>query len=511
MRLSLDRDDTLTKLHCFAEHNGKKIQFNIGAYDRKLFEEYDVFEHINQYWSLCSAQKQDQIFECYKGFEAIFEAGLERDPLADALIEQIQKIQLLHPLSDMEYFLSMKAHNYFIPDVFEKEYKESTDRPGSREQTYIIDDYVKLVSLIMCLRPLIPIWGEYISRTRQDSGTLFKEYYAYKLLYGSQLAECDGIQKLIVYIQRALVNEKQTTAAIIRGISTEDYPIWILSLVLVRKLCVADIRGMDSRNTIITLLYRFIAMKIKGTENSFNSTIKEKQFNESASDDSNLSRLESYKLRHELTPGDIVILEYSLRDPMDVAKRLAPTISEQLVYDSLHGCQKLYEINITDMHLTLLQWVFKPVMSPRGIMYLSKSTIIQCLGVCQAVLIHRGHYVLAGLSAATYSQSDGSMTITGVDSRARIPKEMLEKINQIYPFDRRAGSRNKVRTQNQVMVAMDQFADSIAKHSWLLTAPEAYWPMMNAGYNSRRFAIPHEMKVLIAAFIIEIGTRSWKL
>lgn len=511
MRLCLDTDDTYTKLHCFVEHNGEKLTFNIGCYDRKLFEEYDVFEHINQYWSLCTPQKQDQIFQCYKGFEEAFDAGHDRDPLADALIEQVKKIQLLHPLDEMEYFLQVRARNFFIPDVFEKEYKESTDRPGSREQTYIIDDYSKLVSLIMCLRPLIPIWGEYISRTRQDSGTLFKEYYAYKLLYGSQLAECKGIEKLIVYIQRTLVNEKQTTAAIIKGISTEDFPIWILSLVLVRKLCVADIRGMDPKNTIITLLYRFIAMKIKGTENSFNTTIKEKQFNESTSDDSNLSRLESYKLRHELTPGDIVILEYSLRDPYDVAKRLAPTISEQLVYDSLHGCQKLFEIDITDMHLTLLQWVFKPVISPRGIMYLSKSTIIQCLGVCQAVLIHRGHYALAGLSAATYNKGDGSITITGVDSRARIPKEMIEKINQIYPFDRRAGSKNKVRTQNQVMVAIDKFSDSVAKHSWTLTAPETYWPLMNAGHNSRRFAIPHEMKVLIAMLIIEIGTRSWKL
>ena len=69
-----------------------------------------------------------------------------------------------------------------IPVRLEDTFVHSDERPMTRDKTYTKPDYVKLIGLTLALRPMIPIWGEFIERTHKETGTSFKEYYAYLLM-----------------------------------------------------------------------------------------------------------------------------------------------------------------------------------------------------------------------------------------------------------------------------------------------------------------------------------------
>ena len=93
------------------------------------------------------------------------------------------------------------------------------------------------------LRCMIPIWGEYISSTRQETGTRHKEFYAFQLLNNSNISKSVPMVKLCNYVEAIVGPDKYNNVNTLNGISSEDFGYWLLSLVCVRRLCVGDIRG----------------------------------------------------------------------------------------------------------------------------------------------------------------------------------------------------------------------------------------------------------------------------
>ena len=491
-------------------HGEQKIQWDIGGFDRSNFQEVDVFEHINKYWSSKTLEQQNNVFNKYLKIKQVFDSTWEADQLTKDLFVLIDDLMQLHNLDEIEQWVNLKTNIYF-PSELEDTYNDSPDKAGSREQTYLKNDYVKLVVLSLTLRVMIPIWGEYIARTRRHVGTVFKEYYAYKLLTKSSIMHCEAIEKLKTYIDHTAPPDKTMATAIVGGISTEDFSYWILSLVVVRRLCVGDIRGIDPKNTLIKFIYKYILQKVRGNENNFAGIIKEKRFEDSGtSDDSNLSKLEGYKIRHELPPGDVVALEYAVSDPFKVAKMLAPNIDLDLVSTALKTSLVLQSNTIVEPQLFLLQWIFKPVVSPRAILYLSKNTVVTCLAVAQAVLWHREHFTLAGIVTSRIHQGGDGVMVTTVDSRARVPKEMQEQLITYYPHAKKQGSKNRPKIVNQVLESIDNLTNNLASYDWYLTLEQSQVIKSNTGINSRRLTIPHDIKIQIAKLVLELAQRNWK-
>ena len=493
-------------------HGEESLIWNIISFDRATFNEVDLFSHINKYWESFSEQDQLKIFNIYKDIRVAFDEIWERSKLTAELYVLVAKLLDTHDLKDAQHWILFHSGVYLPPNL-DIEYNNTTNSPGSREQTYLKEDYIKLVTLTLILRTLIPVWGEFISRTRQEAGTNFKEYYAFQLVCKSKLAYCEAIEKLTTYIEYSIVPDKSKSASIIGGISTEDFPIWILGLVLVRRLCLGDITGVNQKATLVTFIYKFITQKIKGNDNNFAGMVKDKIFDDSGSDgDSNISKLEGYKAKQEIPAGDIILLEYAMRDTYALAAKLAPTMERALLDRALETTMVLNDQVIQDPQIALLQWVMKPVISPRGILYLGKNTIVRLLALCQSVLIHRGHYALAGLCTSIVNTNLNEIQISGVDSRARIPKELLEELFKYYPFTKRVGGKQKVlKPLNQAVIAIDTVAEQFSELDWLITADDSLLPLITEGSNNRRYVIQHNFKITLANLVIEIAKRNWRL
>lgn len=509
----------IAKLEIVAIHDEEEILWTIGSLDKLFLEtkvKFDMFEHINAYWSQLKKPEQDKIFETYKSIRSLFDDVWDRNQLTMRLYNLVGELLDHHDLDDAKHWITFHS-SIVIPDTntFKLEYIPSPDKPGTRDQTYLRDDYISLITMATILRAMIPIWGEFIGRTRSEAGNNFKEYYAFKLINKSRLAVSEAMEKLRVYVECSSIAGKGKAASILGGVSSEDFAPWVLGLVVTRKVCVGDVRGIDPATTLITHIYNYVHQKVTGVDNSFNGPdrgiIKDKKFKElSQEGEKNLSRLEGYKEKQEIPAGDIVALEFSVQDPYKLAQMLAPTINTELVTSALHSADTLNHNRIYDSQIVLLQWVMKPVVPTRGISYLCKTTIVRLLAVCQAVLWHRGHKELAGLCTATASQNDIEFQSSGVDSRARIPKEISDELNKLFPHMKRpSGKQKTIKLTNQAVIAIDSVADMLSMFDWILTIEDKYLRELNNNTSQRRYSIPHNVKVLLANLVLQVAKRNY--
>ena len=492
-------------------HKKEEIMFVISVFGKQnLNNGFDVFEQINQYWAELSEEKQDYIFSIYKNISVGFDSIWNKNELTEYLMDQIKLLMDEHSLDNMMDWVTFRS-KIIIPTSWDMktEYKYSVDNNNSREKTYIRPDYVKLIAMSLSLRCMIPVWGEYINMTRADKGTRFKEYYAFQLLNKTPIIHSAPMEKLRVYIESNSVEFKNNPNHILSGISSEDFVYYLMALVCVRKLCVADIRGIDDKISVIVLIWNFIRQKMETTNNNFEDAVKEKTFYDGDSEETKTSTLEIYKIKTNVSPGEIVELEFCVKDTLAIAQRLSYKVSPQHLERSLETTQILLQEQIVDPTITLLCWVFKPVISSHGLPYLPRQTIVRNIAVLEAVLWARGHKYLALLASSFPVISERDMIISPVDSKMRIPKELTDEVEKLYPFTRVVSQRRQGSKEiNLALKAIDILADQLMMYSWKPTADDALL-MEVFGSVSRRLVIRPDIKTHLAKLIIEFGQDSW--
>lgn len=490
-------------------HNNEDIRFSINVFQRKNFADinYDIFEYINKYWEQLPIAKQDAIFKIYKDIHIVFDTMFNNKELSEFLSDKIAELISHHDLDDMKDWLSMKA-DIIIPSTFTTEYTHSIDNNTSREKTYTQSDYVKLITLSTLLRIMIPIWGDYINVIRKEIGNDFKEFYAFQLLNKSNIVKSLPMEKLKIYIDHIAEGDKMNADNTLNNISSEDYAYWLLALVCVRRLCLGDIRGLDPKTNLITYVYKSIIQKIKSPDNNTGETVRFKLSDDrGATNEDKTSSLERYKINTDLSSEDIVELEYSINDIYNVVNKLSHNVNKSFLTRSLSTSKKLEKENILTPQIMLLSWVMKPIISPRGLLYLNKNRIVEALGAAETILWNRNHKYLA-LIATSYSiKSDDAFMISPVDSKSKIDENLLLQLNTLYPSITNS-SKKITKSDNFAIQSIDKFINSLVVTSWKPTA-DTELIVEVFGTEVRKLPILPDIKNHLARFIIEIGNRNW--
>lgn len=488
-------------------HNGEELVWDIS---KLSFSNFDVFEQINDYWAQTNKNSQDKVFDIYKRIKDVFNTVFDTNALTTVLYSLVAELYDNHDLNDIKHWMDFHS-NLILPDGLRDAFKESHETPGTRERTYLKDDYRWLIALSIALRVMVPIWGEFIATTRKDTGTTLKEYYAFQLLAYSSIARSEPMERLRVYAEHSVPMDKSKSAAILSRLSSEDFPVWILSLVVVRRLCVGDIRGIDPTSSLVTTIYKYIVQKVKGHDNNFMGIVKEKIFEgQTQEGENNLSKLEGYKIKQEIPAGDIAIIEQYMKDPFKLALRICPTIDISLIEKSLINVRELETEQIWRPQTILMQWVLKSIIPARAFMYVNKNLTLNAMAVAQALLWNKGHKELAGLISAIEQNNNGEIMFGSTDSRARITKEQLEHLANIYPFSRKpVGKQKVVKYINPASEAIDSLASMFSERDWRLTLSGDMVKLINGNENNRRYSTPYDIKIKLASLAIEIGSRTF--
>jgi hypothetical protein len=512
MKLEIDKLSALgTPTTAIISHGERAIYWNVALFDKTSYSgDFDIFEQINGYWASLPMPRQDAIFAVYQQIREAFDTIWDTNELTMKLYQLIHDLYELHPLKELGHWLYFHG-NLSMPASVRNSFDENNDGSVRRETTYVAPDYRELVALSVGLRVMIPIWGVFISHTKGTVGNAFKEYYAYQLLTHTNLIHSEAMDRLRVYVERSLPADKSKSAAILGGLSSEDFPIWMLGLVLVRRLSIGDVRGLDPKSNLITFIYKYIDQKAKGSDNSFVGVVKEKKVEGVGQEgENNLSKLEGYKIKQEIPQGDIAILSYPVQDAFRVAQKICPDIPAELIKQSLESTQALGNSQIWHPQTTLAQWVLAPAIPPRGMLHLSKQLTVYAMAAAQACLWHRGHHEIAALMTALEQDNRDAQQLPGTDSRARIQKEQLELLDKLYPYSRKlTGKKQAPKKANPAVEAIDSISTSLSQHAWRLTLPADWVQQITGNKNNRRYSVPADIKIKLANLAIAIAQRSF--
>lgn len=492
-------------------HNGESIEWNLALFDKTKFSEgHDIsnlFDQINGYWSYLPMSEQSNIFELYKDVKNAFENIWSFEELTNELYTLVARLMNAHDLNALHHWIVFYSDTMWPVDLKET-YIDSYENPGTRERTYLKEEYKWLVTLAVALRVMVPIWGEFINKTRSDINTTYKEFYACRLLCKADINTSEPMERLRLYVERSIPNEKSKASAILGGISSEDFPTWILSLVLVRKLCIGDVRGTNPNSSLIAFVYKFISQKVKSLENSFIGLVKEKITIEGQGADSenNLSKLEGYKAKEAIPAGDVAIVSHYLKDATFLAKHSCPDIDLNILNESLESVLNIKNLVITEPQATLIRWVLKKAVPTQSILYAHKHLCINTMAVTQAILWHKGYYDLAGLVTAVEHNGD---LIGGSESRARVLQSQIEILDKLFPYTRKPLGKRKVTSKkNSAIEAIDKVEELFSAYSWRLTAPASLVEKITGNKAMRSFPVPHGIKVTLANLIIDLQKRN---
>jgi hypothetical protein len=501
-------------------HDGMSIDWNYSAFKKQQGKEASVsvglFEEINAYWAQIDPARQGQIFSVYSRVKEAFDLAENTKALTTTLVPLLQELYELHPLEELDHWVRYHS-DIRIPDKIIEKFVESDDLAITRQKTYTKDDYHKLLVLALALRAVVPVWGELISFTEKHKilGTNWKEYSAYQLLNRTSLMYCEAMQKLRGYVNAYVPTDKakRPHSAILAGIGSEDFPEWLLGVIVFRRVCIGDIRNTNPESHLVSSVHSYILSRLSPSESSFIGHVREKNNRrETGDDDNKLSRLEGYKIRQELPEGDVAIIAHAAKDTHVLARQVSPTVPLELV-DQIHAVvhAELLSRTIQQPQLTIMQWVMARAIKPRGLQYLAKDRFLNCLAVTTAVLLHHGHTEIAGLVSAKSDDTNAEMAENIISGHGRISQKNLDELARLYPYQLLTSSkqqRESGKTQISAVLSINLVADQLDDYGWTLTLPSEYVKLLQEGHFSRRYSMPRSIRDLLATLVIRIATRS---
>jgi hypothetical protein len=497
--------DGVNKPKVVISHNSEKLLWDVNAFDKSNFSgNYDIFHYNNQYFDKQPENIKTAIFEIFKQIRIAFNEIHDWKTITSTIQPLLHSLFEYHDLAKVQSWILYDTDIQFPPDL-KHEYIQSIDRNSSRSQTYIISDYQKLIALTFCLRLMIPIWGEFITKTKSDTGTSFKEYYAFLLLSKTQLFQSEAMDKLRTYVDCSIPDEIPSST-ILSGISSEDFPLWILGLVVIRMLCTKDIRGHGPDSSLIPYIYNHVRERVRRCDTSFDSMVKAKIPGDSSDSEGRTSGLEGYKIRQEIPSGDVVLVEFAIKDIEAATKRICPDIDLDLLKNALFTSQVLLTKPIQRPQITLVQWVFKSIISTRGIDLLSKPVTVSALAATQAILWHKKHYLLASLVTATVSNSVDEDGISSIESRARITKDILAELQTYFPYTQKSPPRQQnAKPINLVVQAIDSVCDEFSSYNWVTTMDRYFLPWVTGSEANRGISIPHDIRIKMSQLVLDLA------
>lgn len=393
-----------------------------------------VFGIVNNYIkSAMSPAEQDQLWNHYLTAKELLLNPLSMQMTQDKLETVVRRIYELIDPDKFHYFVEIRG-GIVVPSDVMSSYNQ-VDESFTQDKTYLRDDYVKLVVLSAAIRLLIPIWGEFVSITKDSVPDAQKEFRAYQLIRKSNLKNYPAFNRLLTYIRESHRGSKQAQSIsnILGGIGREEVPEWIAGVLIVRKLGMINIHADQSVSNVISQVSVYIDTTMRNMEKKFGDIVQEKRNASSVVDgEKDPSFLETFRVKQALPFGNIVTSDVFAEDIYRVCYTVDPTIPVELVEAVKAVTEGLENEVYDDTNVILAQWVLSTSISPALYEVLEKRTNINAMIATQCLLHHWGYHELALLATGLNLRSGSG---SGLNDRMLRPTiEHMQKLDRVFPY-----------------------------------------------------------------------------
>lgn len=455
--LSLDSKEVLEVTHL-----GKTIRWDISNYGRtKMVKDGEDFREINNFLNTLEPARQQNIFDVYLKIKDVFNTVMHFQEMQAELTKLTTELYGYFNLDEMRHYIAFHA-KVIYPDVLKEEYDVNDT---NKARTYLKHEYPGLVLLVLATRPMIPIWGEYLILNLKRLRGL-KEYLAMKLMVNTEVLYCDEMLRLRDYVETTGISKNDRDNAIIRGISSEELPEYILATLVVRELSIGSIdASKEGTRSIITNVFARVRNAVRDISRR-PSQIQEKFRLDDVEGEDKSSRLEQYKNVQSVSVGDIEIHKFFVNQHTELALKVDPTLD----LDKLKNCfaltRRMGSFDIGKHNVLLVQWVLSRKAPARVISELTDSELLGAMAVTQALLWHWGFLDLALIVTSALDTERMSMAAI---SRKQAKKNTTQLLNELYPYQTNTASKSN--SKNCTHRAADEYEKSIRNHFLLAKVP----------------------------------------
>ena len=463
---------------------GDRIPWSLSGFDKTRFSEVEEpFREINDYLATLSPTARRNIWECYTKAREVFDRyrqvmlyGYETDnyssrssiSLINEVTEIVTTLYAEISLAGVEHWLSFYGKVNYPSNLLS--FREPTDRTPDR--TYTFAEYKGLIVLAIALKPLVPIWGEFIEMIEKESGNIRKELYALRLLSKTEILSHAYTERLLRYIESQITKDIDCSAAVLSTMSTDSIPEWLLSMCLVRRMAIGAINSSETKGSIISNLYVFVFNILKDIDKKFGG-LREKypEGDDGPDGREEGSLLELYNRQKQvLTIGDEVVYNVCVEDVYSTVWAVDATVPRELI-DGFVAFIPQYNstaaINITDHHVTIVQWTIYDAVSPHIVPCLSKPNLINAIAASQALLCHWGFDVIALLLSSSCRVPSADELFVSTPGRPTAESVKLLGIYYPHALQAEAGTRNS----NAAYLAIMTLTKEIRRFIWQVSGP----------------------------------------
>lgn len=512
---------------------------------------------LNAYWANMPLEMQNQLFQYYKDAHEIMEFVSDAKIMHEQLRATACAICNMHDFSAVHAFL-MRTRPVHIPHDLKQQYDSSSP---DNSRTYLLDDYLKLVTFTVIIKSMIPIWGEYIQIITPNVGSEFKEARAADLIKTAKIMQSDPALRLVVYMEAYADADELSLAAILGNMSSVDFPDYLRTLTIVRRLATCRLPGNiacrdEPATHLIRDMYGFLKSKVSNSDSLFmKSTVRDKSpesSDKSGSEEDNTSKVELIKLREDIDKGTISRYRIDAMDMEWMYHRLDHTAPLELLEACRINMGNRLEFAGDKWRMAIAKrvtcgWIImnsrpeimadlleSKLAQPYGDKiksrlfgsivpdYLELPERLNLMIVAQALLFHWGFPDLAAIlsSPATLRPINSFM---GVQMAAFDPA-LVEVCFEVYPFpslppaerlayknleaeaansQKAAGQFYRVRVANNPLLnTANALIADLAKYTWTIQVPSQMQSRVNFRRQENRWVIPADLKNQVIKLVL---------
>lgn len=432
---------------------GYNIIFNTELKIKNARESLVAFNLLNEYvhW-----RGDEYIEELYRGYEKLYNLSLEYTMANDKDSDAIKSnfcMQLTNVINLLDINMIHKyiteVHRLVKPVIIKDEFdmQVETDGLGTKNQTYITEEYYWLMALITIFKATYGPLAQLVYGS-SDNAKKHPELQMLDILRQQPLAKHFSFIKLRVYVativEKTFDKDKIGDHRVLSTqLSRDVIPMYYLSKAMFSKMIVLD--QLEDPNAsdfdIVRYLYRDVNSKIKNDSGNSSEAIRNKNKpNEAEVDgEDKESVIESYRIATDVPPGIAVEMNWATKTVDRILKQLPMKVREVITDDNLRmGIQLSGTFTpdaITNIHLTILGTLFKSIIDPRGLKYLQAVSIYNMIAIGYAILVGIDNKPLAYMlvSRRTASLEDSTMNIASNLNAAKAKGYRDEELSKLYP------------------------------------------------------------------------------
>jgi len=498
------------------EHNGERIVSEGSIYDRTPFPSTgELFMDINAFWATLGPERQQGIWDTYKAIEDAFLNTYNDSRLHETVTGLVGRLYSHWTHDELCSWIRLYGRT-----VVPVEVQDSIGDYLSQARTYFRADYQGLICLVIALRPMIPIWNQYVRESKKTTGTHFKEFMAMGLLNQTPLLETPEFEQLRTYVRLNVDSNKITMSAIVAGVGSADLEDWVFGVVLIRKVCVGVVMhatpdgellsNYSTSANIVSNVYRQVETAITSLDRKFDGQIRKKPDGMEFRDDDKESQAEKIIVKQKINDYKFILAHEYAKFIMRARDLIDPTIPKGLIDQCIRSLNANKSFQPTTAQTTLAQWVIHPALSARFVPALEQPERVNVMGFAQAAYWHWGYHDLALLMTADALELDQDQ-VFGNESRSRVTNEQFRHLKEQYPhYHRRAGNKgeDQQRNENLATNAIELMYGMLDGKPWQFNAPQDLVSLTTMRpYGSGGWIIPSDIKLQLADFIITLNNR----